>query len=250
MFKTAHCHEGSLMKTAIVTGGDSGMGENITRTLLEDNYRVLSLSLGLPEFEHPNLVGMEFDLSTQDGISNAAKAVEEYEPTVLIHNAGAIRSAYLEDVTFDDVNCLTNLHVTAAIFLAKACLPYMKREESGRIVLISSRAAVGLATRSVYTATKAAQIGMVRTWALELGPHGITVNAIAPGPVATTMLRDVVKEDSHMENKLIESLPMRRLGNTGDIARAVKFFVEPDNDFVTGQTLFVCGGASVGFLQI
>src|SRR5690606_38128605 len=120
----------------------------------------------------------------------------------------------------------------------------------GHIVLISSRAAVGLATRTVYTATKAAQIGMVRTWALELGPHGITANAIAPGPVPTPMFRDVIHEGSERERKLIESLPMRRLGTTGDIARAVMYFVHPDNDFVTGQTLFVCGGASVGFLQI
>ena len=238
------------MKTAIVTGGNTGMGEAIARTLLDADYRVVSLALDLPEFEHRNLIGMQFDLSRQDDIVKAAHAIETYEPTVFIHNAGAIRSAILEEVTFDDLNFLVNLHMGAAIFLAKACLPHMKREKSGRIVLISSRAAVGLATRTVYTATKAAQIGMVRTWALELGPYGITVNAIAPGPVPTTMFRDVIKEGSEVENNLIASLPMRRIGRTEDIARAVKYFVEPDNDFVTGQTLFICGGASVGYLKI
>ena len=238
------------MKTAIVTGGNTGMGEAISRTLLEAHYRVVSLALDLPEFEHQNLVGMQFDLSRQDDIEKAAHAIEACEPTIFIHNAGAIRSAILEEVTFDDLNFLVNLHLGAAIFLAKACLPFMKREKSGRIVLISSRAAVGLATRTVYTATKAAQIGMVRTWALELGSYGITVNAIAPGPVPTTMFRDVIKEGSEAENNLIASLPMRRIGKTEDIARAVKYFVEPDNDFVTGQTLFVCGGASVGYLKI
>ena len=242
--------ERHFMKTAIVTGGNTGMGEAIARTLLEANYRVVSLALDLPGFEHQNLIGMQFDLSREDDIEKAAQAITAYEPTVFIHNAGAIRSAILEEVTFDDLNFLVNLHLGAAIFLTKACLPYMKQEKSGRIVFISSRAAVGLATRTVYTATKAAQIGMVRTWALELGPYGITVNAIAPGPVPTTMFRDVIDEGGEVEKNLIESLPMRRLGKAEDIARAVKYFVEPDNDFVTGQTLFVCGGASVGYLQL
>lgn len=155
-----------IMKTAIVTGGNTGMGEAIARTLLEADYRVVSLALDLPEFEHQNLIGMQFDLSRQDDIE------------------------------------------------------------------------------------KAAQIGMVRTWALELGPCGITVNAIAPGPVPTTMFRDVIQGGSEEENNLVASLPMRRLGRTDDIARSVMYFVEPDNDFVTGQTLFVCGGASVGSLKI
>jgi 3-oxoacyl-[acyl-carrier protein] reductase len=241
---------GERMKTAIVTGGNTGMGETISRTLLEDNYRVISIALDLPVFEHQNLVGMQSDLSTQEGIEESAEVIQQYKPTIFVHNAGATRSAYLEDVKYDDLNFLVNLHLGAAIFLAQACLPYMKEEKHGRIVLISSRAAVGLASRTVYTATKAAQIGMVRTWALELGEHGITVNAIAPGPVPTKMFRDVVAEDSDIENKLIDSLPMRRLGKTEDIAKAVKYFVDPDNDFVTGQTLFVCGGASVGSLQL
>ena len=238
------------MKSAIVTGGNTGMGESISRSLLEEGYRVISLALELPQFEHKNFIGMKFDLSSQKDIEKAAQAIDEYKPTILIHNAGAIRAALLEDVSFDDLNSLVNLHLGAAIFLAKACLPHMKKDKGGRIVLISSRAAVGLATRTVYTATKAAQIGMVRTWALELGKYGVTVNAIAPGPISTKMFRDVVAEGSDVEQKLIESLPMRRIGSTGDITRAVKYFIDPDNDFVTGQTLFVCGGASVGYLQI
>lgn len=238
------------MKTALITGGNAGMGATITRDLLDRGYRVVCLGLALPEFEHENLVAFEQDLSNRAGIEQSVKDIEAYGPTVFIHNAGAIRAAYLEEVSFEDLDTLVNLHIATAIFLAQACLPAMKREQSGRIVLISSRAAVGLATRTVYTATKAAQLGMVRTWALELGQHGITVNAIAPGPIDTPMLRDVVHEGSDMESRLVESLPMRRLGDPADISRAVQYFIDDDNDFVTGQTLFVCGGASVGYLQL
>lgn len=238
------------MKTAIVTGGDSGIGASIVRDLLQQDYRVISIALELPGFEHEQLIGMQFDLSVETGIKAAAVAVAAYQPTVLVHNAGAIRAAPLEEVSFEDLHALANLHLGAAIFLAQTCLPFMKQQKSGRIVLISSRAAVGLATRTVYTATKAGQIGMVRTWALELGPHGITVNAIAPGPISTSMFRDVVPEGSEVERRLLNSLPMRRIGEPGDISRAVRYLVDEENNFVTGQTLFVCGGASVGFLQI
>ncbi|NKB36040.1 MAG: SDR family oxidoreductase [Gammaproteobacteria bacterium] len=238
------------MKTALVTGGNSGMGEEITKDLLEKGLRVISIGLELPDFKHTNLIGLKQDLSSEKNINESAEAIKEYAPTVFIHNAGAIRAACLEDVSFSDLTILVNLHLGAAIFLAQACLPFMKKEGSGRIVLISSRAAVGLASRTVYTATKAGQIGMVRTWALELGPHGITVNAIAPGPISTPMFRDVIEEGGDKEQSLLQTLPMRRIGESGDIARAVNYFIDEENNFVTGQTLYVCGGASVGFLQI
>jgi NAD(P)-dependent dehydrogenase (short-subunit alcohol dehydrogenase family) len=89
---------------------------------------------------------------------------------------------------------------------------------------------------------------MTRTWALELGPSGITVNCIAPGPVVTDMLTADIPEGGEVFEKLSASLPTRRLGQADDIARATLFFADPDNSWVTGQTLFVCGGASLGSL--
>jgi NAD(P)-dependent dehydrogenase (short-subunit alcohol dehydrogenase family) len=236
--------------TAVVTGADTGMGESIARALLARGYRVLSIAKDLPAWRHERLHAIAADLADREGIEAAGEFVAPYAPTVVVHNAGAIRAAALEAVTLDDLHYLTNLHVGAAIVLTQRCLPAMKAARFGRVVLVSSRAAVGLATRTAYTATKAAQIGMARTWALELGPHGITVNVIAPGPVPTGMFREVIAAGSAQEQRLIESLPMRRLGTPGDIARAVLYFADPDNGFVTGQVLFVCGGASVGFLQI
>ncbi len=116
---------------------------------------------------------------------------------------------------------------------------------------MSSRGALGLATRTAYAATKAGMIGMARTWALELAADGITVNVVAPGPIAgTEMFHDVVPKGSEREKALAAAIPVKRLGQPGDVARAVMFFCDRDNSFVTGQTLYVCGGASLGTIVI
>jgi 3-oxoacyl-[acyl-carrier protein] reductase len=142
---------------------------------------------------------------------------------------------------------LTNLHLAAALSLVQATLPTMKRQRFGRIVLVSTRAVLGLAKRTVYSATKAGMLGLARTWALELGADGITVNVVAPGPIeATEMFHEIIPENSPKIPRIVDSIPVRRLGSPEDVARAVMFFTAPEAGFVTGQTLFVCGGTSVG----
>jgi 3-oxoacyl-[acyl-carrier protein] reductase len=127
----------------------------------------------------------------------------------------------------------------------------MKENRFGRIVLMSSRGALGLQTRTAYAATKAGMIGMARTWALELAGDGITVNVVAPGPIGDTeMFRSVVPAGSERERTLASAIPVRRLGRSDDVARAVLFFCDRANGFITGQTLFVCGGASLGSIVI
>ena len=109
---------------------------------------------------------------------------------------------------------------------------------------------VGLATRTAYSGTKAAIAAITKTWALELGPHGITANTVAPGPVVTDMFTDVIPEESDKAHALAGSLPVRRLGQPADVSHAVKFFLSPQSGWITGQTLFVCGGSSIGSLQL
>jgi len=123
----------------------------------------------------------------------------------------------------------------------------MKQQGFGRIVLVSSRAILGLANRTAYAATKAGMVGLARTWALELGAHGITANVVAPGPIeATAMFDDIIPRDSPKLPRIIDAVPVKRLGRPEDVARAVLFFADPAAGFVTGQTLFVCGGTSLG----
>ena len=151
----------------------------------------------------------------------------------------------------EDLSDLTQLHLGAALLIVQAALPGMRERKFGRIVLISSRAALGLPTRTVYSATKAGMIGMARTWALELAPLGITVNVVAPGPIQDTeMFGQVVPPDSAPAAALAQAIPVRRLGRSDDVARAVMFFADQECSFITGQVLYVCGGASVSSFSL
>lgn len=236
---------------AAVTGGSAGIGRAICEHLLEQGHEVVSLARRPAGMDHPRLHSLEVDLSDRQATAQAAaELVQRFEVTTVVHNAGVIRPALLPQVQLDDLDALVDLHLGCAIQLVQAALPAMRAQRFGRVVLLSSRAALGLATRTSYSATKAGMLGMARTWALELAPEGITVNVVAPGPIRTDMFYDVVEAGSEKERQLAASVPVRRLGESADVARAVGFFVHPDNSFVTGQVLYVCGGTSVGSLAL
>ena len=237
---------------AIVTGGSTGIGAEICRQMLDAGYEVISLALDKPRQPHARLHSIEVDLTDRAATEQAAADVAaRFAVTHVVHNAGAIRPALLPDVKLDDLDALTQLHLGSAITLVQAVLPAMKKHHFGRIVLMSSRGALGLATRTAYAATKAGMMALARTWALELASDGITVNVVAPGPIGgTEMFHAVVPKDSEREKALAAAIPVKRLGRTDDVARAVMFFCARENDFVTGQTLYVCGGASLGTIVI
>jgi len=238
-------------RVAAVTGGSAGIGRAICEDLLARGYTVVSLARRRSDLAHPQLHSLEVDLTDRAATALAAQELaRRFDVTTVVHNAGVIRAALLPDVKLDDLDALVELHLGCAIQLVQAALPAMRAQHFGRIVLLSSRAAVGLATRTSYSATKAGMLGMARTWALELGPAGITVNVVAPGPIRTDMFHDVVKAGSEQEQKLAASMPVRRLGEADDVARAVSFFADPANGFITGQVLYVCGGTSVGSLAL
>ena len=241
-----------MTNTAIVTGASGGIGAAIARAMLERGYRVISLSLDKPDWSHPRLENLEVDL-LDDEATQAATAgiVREHRITHVVHNAGIIRPNLIEQVKCADIAALAQIHLGAALTLVAAALPQMKKSRFGRIVLISSRAALGAPTRTAYSATKAGIIGMGRTWALELAPYGITVNMVAPGPIqGTKMFHQVVPAGSEREAALAAAIPMKRLGRPQDVANAVVFFASDEASFVTGQVLYVCGGSSVGTLTI
>ncbi|WP_342131006.1 SDR family oxidoreductase [Hydrogenophaga sp. OTU3427] len=238
-------------RVAAVTGGSAGIGRVICEQLLADGYEVVSLSRRATDIAHPRLHSVEVDLSDRAATGEAVREmVKQHEVTTVVHNAGVIRAALLPDVKLDDLDALVDLHLGCAIQLVQATLPAMRARHFGRVVLLSSRAALGLQTRTSYSATKAGMLGMARTWALELAPEGITVNVVAPGPIRTDMFYDVVEQGSERERALAASVPVKRLGESADVARAVGFFADERNSFVTGQVLYVCGGTSVGSLAL
>jgi len=235
-------------KVALVTGGSTGIGAAICRQLLADGYRVLSLSRRKVDAAAQGVISLQVDLTDPAATRQVAQEVaSRYPINTIIHNAGAVRERRLEDVTIDDLEALSKLHLGAAIALVQANLQTMKTQHYGRIVLISTRAVVGLAKRTAYSATKAGMLGMSRTWALELAPFGITSNVVAPGPIADTELfHELIPADSPKIATIAAAIPVGRLGRPDDVARAVMFFIAPQADFITGQALFVCGGTSVG----
>lgn len=236
---------------AIVTGGSAGIGAEVVQQMLNAGYQVISMARRPPQIKHKALHHIEVDLLDPLATEQAAQeATQNHAVSHFVHNAGVIWPNLLPDVQLSELEGLTQLHIGSAITLAQACLPNMQKNRFGRIVLLSSRGALGVPTRTAYSATKAGMIGMARTWALELADAGITVNVVAPGPIQTDMFYEVIEAGSEREQALAQGIPVKRLGRADDVARAVLFFSDPNNSFITGQTLYVCGGASVSSVTI
>ena len=232
--------------TAIITGGGSGIGEATSKMMLDAGYEVISVGLHSPDWTHNRFTSIEVDLLDEEATRALAKDLaESYKVTHFVHNAGMIRQKSLEDVTVEDLHDLTQLHAAAALIFAQALTPGMKDRKFGRIIFNSSRALLGLQQRSAYSYSKAGLVGMARTWALELAPHGVTVNVLAPGPVLTDNFWDLVEKDSPQQHEYASKVPVGRLGEPEDVANAILFFADPKASFVTGQTLYVCGGVSI-----
>lgn len=241
----------STSYTVIVTGGSAGIGADLCKHYIEQGYTVISMARKTLDWDHERLVQVQVDLLDEAATAKAAADIAaKYEVTHFVHNAGVIWPNLLEDVKLSDLQGLTQIHLGSAIQIMQAILPSMREKQFGRVVFMSSRGALGLQTRSAYSATKAGMIGMARTWALELAGQGITVNVVAPGPIQTPMFYDVIDAGSEREKQLAANIPVKRLGRVDDITRAVAFFCAPENSFVTGQTLYVCGGASVSAITM
>ncbi|MEM9529717.1 MAG: SDR family oxidoreductase [Pseudomonadota bacterium] len=236
----------------LITGGNRGIGLAISQTLVEAGHHVVSFSRQEPEsFSHPSFRTVKVDLASREATRKAAQALAAESPVLtVIHNAGVIRPARVEEASLEDLDYLTELHLGCMLQLVQAAIPGMKATGFGRIIGLSSRGALGLATRTNYSATKAGMFGMLRTWALELGSAGITANCVAPGPIRSDMFDEIMGDDAERVDRLASAIPVGRIGQPEDVAAAVKFFASKEAAFVTGQVLYVCGGSSIGSIVI
>lgn len=236
---------------AVITGGSKGIGADLAKRMLAEGYKVIALARHQADFRDKDLEFVEVDMLDKVGVADvAADLSARYQVTHLIHNAGAIWPNPVEQVRPEDITGLAQLHLGSALTLLQAFLPGMKDRRFGRVIFNASRAAMGAPTRTAYSASKAGMIGMARTWALELAQHQITVNVVAPGPIQTDNFWDIVPKGSDREADLAQRIPVGRLGTVSDVTNAFMFFADRRSGFVTGQTLFVCGGSSVGGLSI
>jgi NAD(P)-dependent dehydrogenase (short-subunit alcohol dehydrogenase family) len=238
-------------EVTLVTGGSSGIGRAICEALLAQGRPVVNLDYARPDWSHAKLVSFQADLSDVPATQAAAREITgAYDVTAFVNNAGATRPGTIDTATLADFDYVAALQVRAGLTLIQAALPAMRASRRGRIVNMSSRAALGKAQRVVYSTVKAGLIGLTRTLAMELGADGITVNAIAPGPIATDLFHKSNPPDAPATKRIIDSIVVRRLGTPQDVAHATLFFLSPDNGFVTGQVLYVCGGTTLGVAPV
>ncbi len=243
-------------KRVIVTGAGHGFGRAISKAFADAGATVWACdlnSVGLSETKE--ICGKNCEVRTLDVADRAAVAAFVAEAAgskaidVLVNNAGGVRGQVgrpIEEISEQDWHTIFDVNVTGAFYFAQAVAPGMKQMKRGRIINISSRAGLEISLTGIqaYASAKAAQIGLTRQLAHELGPWGITVNNVAPGFVRSnpTTERQWESYGEAGQRKLVESIALKRLGAPEDIAHAVMFFASDYAGWITGQVLSVDGG--------
>jgi 3-oxoacyl-[acyl-carrier protein] reductase len=244
-------------RIAIVTGSARGIGAATARRLAADGLAVAVLDLDeaacagtVKEIadEGGRAVAVGADVSSSDEVKAAVDrvAAELGGPTVLVNNAGVIRDSLLFKMTDNDWDTVLGVHLRGAFLMSRAVQKYMVDERYGRIVNLSSTSALGNRGQVNYSAAKAGLQGFTKTLAIELGPFGVTANAVAPGFIATEMTATTAArvgmpfED--FKQAAAGQIPVRRVGQPDDVAHTISFLVSEGAGFVSGQVIYVAGG--------
>ncbi len=236
-------------QVAIVTGAAKGIGAAIATRLVADGYTTIlldiddasgsALQLGAKaHYFHCNITDERMVSAIFDMIADRFGTVD-----ILVNNAGIIRDNVIWKMPTEDFDLVMEINLKGTWLMCKYAAIRMKVQQSGRIVNIASRAWLGNAGQTNYSSSKAGMIGLTRALALELGKYGITVNAVAPGLIDTPLSQQLTEE---IKQRLIETQPIKTMGQPEDIAQAVAFLCHDQTHFITGQTLYVDGGKSIG----
>ena len=239
-------------RSAIVTGGSKGIGRGIAETLAAAGVNVLVTARTQNDLDatvagladQPGRVsGLATDVTNPDDCRRAVEtAVERHGGLdIVCANAGIFPSGRLEELTPDDIEHVLAVNFKGTVFVIQAALPALAASGHGRVIITSSITGpiTGYPGWSHYGASKAAQLGFLRTAAMELAPKQITINAVMPGNIITEGLVEMGQE--YMD-QMAASIPARRLGSVADIGNAALFFATDEAGYITGQTLVVDGG--------
>jgi 3-oxoacyl-[acyl-carrier protein] reductase len=239
-------------RSVIVTGASKGIGRGIARRFGQAGCQVVVVSRKLPEAERVaaeivaaggTAEALAADVTRQADMQAMAQTAREKFGAIdiLCANAGIFPASPLATMTEADFDLVLGTNLKGTFLAVSACLPAMKEKKHGRIILTSSITGpvTGYSGWSHYGASKAGQLGFMRTAAIELAPYGITVNAVLPGNIATEGLADLGKE---YIRTMEAAVPMGRLGSVTDIANAALFFASDEAAYITGQSLVIDGG--------
>ena len=242
---------------AIVTGGARGLGAAIALRLAQDGHDIALLDIDLAAcadtLDAIRSLGrlataVRADVADEDSVTAAVAEVNDAlgPALVLINNAGLMRPRVTQKMSLSEWNLVIDVNLRGTFLMSRAVVPAMRNSGWGRIVNISSTAALGLFGGANYASAKAGIQGLTKTMALELGRYGVTVNSVAPGFVVTDLTRKTAADAGvtieEMERSMIADIAVGRAGNPEDIAHAVAFFVAKQSSFVSGQVLYVAGG--------
>jgi len=235
-----------MSRTFLVTAASKGIGRAVSERLAQAGHQVIGIARNAPEGDFPGEF-VPLDLSDSAGTrSTFAKLAERHQIDGIVNNVGLVRVEPLGGISLENFDAVMQLNLHPAILAAEAALPQMKTNGWGRIVNVSSLTILGVPGRTAYAAAKAALVSFTRTWALELAASGITVNAVAPGPTETELFRQNNPVGSDSEQRYLSGVPMGRFGKPDEIAAAISFLLSDEAAYITGQTLHVDGGASIG----
>jgi 3-oxoacyl-[acyl-carrier protein] reductase len=244
-------------KIAIVTGSARGIGAATARRLAADGMAVAVLDLDegacagtVKEITDAGgrALAVGADVSKTDQVNAAVEqvAAELGEPTVLVNNAGVIRDNLLFKMSDDDWDTVLGIHLRGAFLMSRAVQKYMVDRHFGRIVNLSSSSALGNRGQVNYSAAKSGMQGFTKSLAIELGPFGVTANAVAPGFIATDMTAStaarVGMSFEDFQKAAADRIPVRRVGQASDVAHTISFLVSEGASFVSGQVIYVAGG--------
>ena len=244
-------------RVAIVTGAARGIGAATARRLAADGMAVAVLDLDeaacagtVKEVENAGgrALAVGADVSKSDEVEAAVNrvAADLGAPSVLVNNAGVLRDNLLFKMTDDDWDTVLNVHLRGAFLMSRAAQKHMVEQKYGRIINLSSSSALGNRGQANYSAAKSGMQGFTKTLAIELGPFGITSNAVAPGFIETDMTAAtaarVKMSFDDFKNAAASQIPVRRVGQTDDVAHTISFLASEGAGFVSGQVIYVAGG--------
>lgn len=236
------------MKNVLVTGASRGIGKAIAQ-LLSLNYNVYGTARNEVLLKELNLSDYcVCDLSDKNDLDKLSQFIKDKQIDILINNAGEYIYNKIDDFSYEQIDEIFKVNSVAPVFLISAVVPYMKEKQWGRIINIGSISGVmGEAFASTYSATKASLIGLTKALALELAQDNITINTINPGWVETELGENSIEKSEFSKEEVIECVPQKRFVEPVEIAEMVKYLISEQAKGVTGQSINLCAGLSVGF---